>query len=361
MKKEPQYSVNNCKKVGIYSTSFLVCVGAGLAMMPVFNKQLQNLKDYGVNVKINDVGYGISIFNTLIAMGTYAGFNTYKFLYNRICSTSNKNNTSNYDNEQQSDCWKGTKDVVKKAGCVAVALVPVYLLWSVQLNNQKIDESYGFDKFIAWATFTTLPLFAFKSTNMYERIKIKEEKESQNELELKTVGSKLFVYGIDSLAFVGRGISYYKMVNDSLKLIIPNDTVSSISAALIGGIGLNTISAFSEHFKLKQLFTTDTEGINKKQIGLSVVIALEGAWFALPVVGVGLNSIKEISFLDNPLLKGAIYFPLLVSRSTSETISMYEVISPPYPPYELPSTEENEISVIGNSLDEQINYLDIES
>jgi hypothetical protein len=153
VKKTPQETTcsQSTYKTWLILGSTILGAGVGLAMMPIFNKEVRNLENYGINVHENDASFAISTINTLFIAGCSAGFYFYNYFFNH---------KEEAKQEEPNKC-KTALLTLCKVGSIASALIPVSMLWNVELNNQKVKETHGFDQFIAWATFTSVPLLIF--------------------------------------------------------------------------------------------------------------------------------------------------------------------------------------------------------
>jgi hypothetical protein len=290
-------------------------------------------------------------------MSLYSSFFFYNFLYELCASPNNQNELHNElhsNNEKNNTSFKCSvqKEVLLKIGSallsVSGAVLPLYLLWKIELHDREEVQSSGFDKFIAWATFTSVPLATFKVLDTYEEIYANFKKhllykDNNNITQLDNVGAKLAVYGVGSLALVARGIMLYKMTSEIMEYIEVEETASDIVSFTIGSIAINSIYAVAEHSKLKQLFSSNqalnhSAKVTLKQICFALFSAIEGSWFALPAVGISLTAMEEF----NPLLKGALLFPMWLSSSVYESSNMYEAIIPN-------RVEEQTADLIGNN------------
>lgn len=162
VKKTPQETTcsQSTYKTWLILGSTILGAGVGLAMMPIFNREVKNLENYGINIHENTTSFAISTINTLIIAGCSTGF----YLYNYFI-----NHQENTKQEEPNKC-KTAILTLCKIGSIVSALIPVSMLWNVELNNQKVEGTHGFDQFVAWATFTSAPLLIFKTFYTHNKV-----------------------------------------------------------------------------------------------------------------------------------------------------------------------------------------------
>ncbi len=293
--------------------STIVSIGTGLAMMPIFNNVVKNSEDFGIDIHSNKGLFIASTANTFIIASLSSFSNIYHFIekYQTQVNSSLPNNS--YE----------TKDLVIILSKIAASwstILPLGLLWGVELQNQKIAESEGFDKFIAWATFTTIPLVADR---IVESVKaVNEIYDSSTNADISTIGSKLVVYGLAGLSIAGRALAYTE-VTKVMGLAMGLDETAALSVGIVAGgiLGSGGITIF-EYKAVKSLFEPQEEPWTIRKVAVGVASAIEGAWFTLPIVALGLNATEGW----NPLLKGALFTPLFVSHSIFEATKLYDNI-----------------------------------
>jgi hypothetical protein len=327
--------LSKTQKVALVAASSLVGLGFAAAMMPIVNRQVKHLDEYGLDVHENNYAFTISTLNTLLFMGTFGTRHLYKYCKEKL---SNKPILvpENISAEEYHEDWL-VKDFepqyIKLTKFIAPAtstLVPLYLLWSTELLNQKEESSHGFDQYITWATFATLPLFLTKYTiaqnginKLFKKLFDNENNDPQIEL---TLGGKIVVYGTDTLAMVARGITLYTAIHETLKAITGDkeelNDILKLSSAILGGLIINGIHAFKEHSALKELFTTSTNNITKTDALIGAIHAIESGWFSLPEIGLGLSAIKDA----NPLLKAALFCPMWLSATAKDANNTYKAL-----------------------------------
>lgn len=316
---------NSCKKIWLWmkacsskknllmSGSILGGVGVGLAMMPIFNEEVEHLEDYGVNIHNNESWLIASTVNTLLLMSTYSVCQFYKYF-----SASSSNNQTELNSSQQKLL------LASKICAVSAAIFPASLLWNIELQNQEVDKSSGFDQFIAWATFTTAPLVFFKALITYHSLEEFITSGLRQSIEFSSLGAKITTYGIGGTALIARGIAFTFASKELMKnLGFDEDTALGVSIVIGGMIG-NSLCGISEHSKLKALFKESNEGLTLKEIVLGIFAAIEAGWFSLPAISAGLEATEDW----NPLLRGALFVPLFLSYANTEATEMYHALIP---------------------------------
>lgn len=315
----PSIGVN--KKLA--AASFIIALGTGFASMPIFNKEIKNLENFNININIHEYEstFIISTLNTLLAITSHNNFSSYKFF-----------------NEYKEPSQESNKTVITAIGKIGAAIssaIPIALLWNIELKDQAYDGSYGFDKYVMWAAFTTLPLLATKSIKSYESFS--KILTTNNEHHLTSIGDKIFTYGITAISVLARSLAFTHITTEFAKNIGFEDDAADVIGISLGGVIASAIVGLSEYSSLKKLFKPNMEGLTKKDILIGSFSAVEGAWFSLPFISAGLKYVESW----NPLLKGAIFAPFFISHTISEGTVINDSFQ-----YAFSS---NDIEVIGNS------------
>jgi hypothetical protein len=286
-------------------------VGTGLAMMPIFNNELYDLDDYGINIHDIEVLYVISTFNTLIC----TSLSNIMFLLR----------------EGIPSLTEPMKDLTLKQGLVLTAggigaftssLLPLSLMWDVELNNAEMDGEFGFNKFTAYAAFCSIPLLAAKTIECFYGIA--NFFKNHDNLKIDSIGGKIAVSVLTVLSTVARSMCFKTTTAELAKDMGFDEETAEIMGIIIGGIIASGTSLIAELNALQNIFKTQETPITKKEIALSVACALEGMWFSLPMISSGLEATQDW----NPLLKGALFTPLFVSRSVFEASASYHALKP---------------------------------
>lgn len=295
---------NNCITAKKIIPSVIVGLSTGLAMTPVFNHLIKQSEIFGNDIHKNDYTFAISTINTSCIYGVTATGSMYYFLKSKELNVRN-----NLDRKLL---------ILAKIAASCVALVPLSLLWVIEIENQKAVKSEGFDAFIAWATFTTAPLLISKCIDSCRSI----NKMYQNieTIQLDSTGSKFFVYTPVALSLVGRFISYYAAGNNLAKAAGGDNTTSMIAGVASGGIGSLSTSIF-EFTALKSLFKKQTESFTLTKFCAAAASIIEGTWFTIPVVSIGITATEGW----NPFVKALLFTPLFVSSAAAESLNIYEV------------------------------------
>jgi len=299
-----RYNIN--KKAFI--TSILSGIGVGMAMMPIFNEEVKNLDEYGIDTHENTASFTISTVNTLILTSVTSAFFMYKYL------------TSKHE-ESESVISKSLLNISKFSSFLT-SLIPFGMLWNVELEDQEIEGTHGFDQFVAWATFTSLPLIMYKTIHNYHNIE--EYLTSKNHDNPETVGGKLSVYVISALSLLARGISLTHVLNELQSKLDVDENISLPFSIVVGGVLSNLIMGASDFDNLKKIFSVKTDNINWKKATLGFISAIEGGWFALPLVTQGLKATEDW----NELAKGILFTSFFLSNMNSESHEIYNSIMP---------------------------------
>lgn len=284
--------------------SVVVATGTGLAMMPIFNKMVKNSEQFGLDIHSDKYLFNSSTANTFIV----AYFSSFSNMYSFI----NKHQDA-WSTESKHICIS-----VGKAVASLSIMLPLGLLWSVELNNQKIAGSSGFDEFMAWATFTTLPLVIDRiadSSNTFDRLYNKDYF-----FNLNTTGSKLVVYGLAALSAAGRSIAFTEIAKQMALAMGLSPEVALGAGIVIGGVLGSGGTAVFEYQAVKSLFEVKAAEYNPKTMLIAAFSTAEGLWFTLPIISLGLTATEGW----NPLLKGALLVPLLASHTTLEATRIYD-------------------------------------
>lgn len=297
------------KKTAVISISSFGAISVGLSMTPISNEEVKKLENYDIDVHLNSTTLALSTINTFLSVSFCAG----AFLYY---------NLTHSDKKEITDRQKLLLNLSKVISVIPSLIQPA-LLWNIELHNREIEGTKGFDQFIAWATFTSLQLFIYKTLTNYHSCKNLILKDSEH-VTLDSIGSKLFVYGISTLSVIGRGISFTNVIDDILKNMGIESDASIPLSIITGGIIGNTIIGIGEYLTLKKLFKTNTDNITYKHLMLGIACVLEGGWFSLPLISQGLSASEDW----NSLLKGAVFSSYFLSHTSSEATHLYDSILP---------------------------------
>lgn len=300
IKEEPFCTSSLTKRV---IASSIVATGTGLAMMPVFNNLVKNSDKFGIDIHSNKVLFDLSTANTFIIY-SFSSF-----------ITMNEFIKKHQNNEVENDVCK-----IKLAKvCASFSLIlPLGMLWLTEANNQTVAKSKGFDEYIAWATFTSVPLITnqvIDSITHVNKLLINEE----DKVPLST-GGKLMLYGLAASSIAGRAIAYTE-VTKSLALASGFSQELSLGMGIIGGGILTSLGvSILEHSKIKLLCETQDGECNFKKFIACGLSLTQGLWFTLPLISIGLDATSNW----NPLLKGALFVPLLISHTALESSNIYD-------------------------------------
>lgn len=283
-------------------------MGTGLAMMPIFDAEIEKLEDIGIEIEDGPVVNAAITVNTLCVFTSMASITLYFFM---------RDNNRHESSELQKIALN-----LGKVAAICSTILPLSQLWTVELEDQAYSDSVGFSQYIAWAAATSIPLCIYRSVDAFEYI----EGFIHNTLkhvELDSIGSKLFLYLPSALSFVGRFIAYSASAAYLGTEIGISEGVSIVLGTLIGGVAGSTVIGIAEYQSLKELFAKQEEPLTCMQFIGGTICALEGLLLTLPLVTTGLTAVSEW----NPFIKGALFSPLLVSHALLEGRNIYKAFS----------------------------------
>lgn len=289
----------------IIAVSSIVAGGTGMAMMPIFNNLVKNMSIFGIDIHDNKIAFDLSTTNTFLV----ASFSSFVSMYDYI--KKYKTISSKPDSLMVVFC---------KFGACCSLILPLELLWITELNDQKIGNSSGFDKFMAWATFSTLPLVSSQIIKAISEIDNTLEGNTKPSLP-QSIGSKLITYGLPCVSLIGRALAFTEISKTlALRMGLSADAALGIGIST-GGMVAASGQAILEYNTGRNLFNVDTKLTLPKLITGAVCLA-EGIWFSLPLIAVGLTATTDW----NPLLRGALFTPLLLSNASFEATNLHSNI-----------------------------------
>lgn len=195
-------------------------------------------------------------------------------------------------------------------------------MWKIELNNQKISESSGFDQFMIWAIICTIPLLLYRTLKAYKSIEKRITNEVSTAFQLDSLGSKIFTIGTASLAEIARFIIYTYSVADLGKKAGLDENWSQIVGIVFGGLIASFVIGMMELSALKSLFQKQEESPTLKKTIIASACTLEAAWFSLPLISTGANALKDW----NIFLQSGLLGTLFVSHTANEGCTMYNNI-----------------------------------
>ena len=300
----------SCTKIKLVqlAISGIVGIGTGLAMLPIFDSEVQELSEAGLIIdEYNVASIGVSI-NTLAIFSTVSTIALYHYMSHR-------------DHKDESTPFQKIALDIAKVASLCSAILPVSQLWAIEVTNQSIVGSSGFDEYLAWATFTTLPLCIYKSLEAFEHLS-DFVLNKLHHINLDSIGSNLFVYMPTLLSATGRFIAYTASAAYLGTELGMGEELSLVMGSLIGGVAGSSVIGVAEHNSLKWLFEKREENTTWKQKLGGAICALEGILLTLPLVTTGMEAVKEW----NPVFKGMIFSPLFISHSIYEGRCIYKAI-----------------------------------
>lgn len=298
-------------KIGV---SCVLGLGTGLAMMPIFNNSIKSLKSFDIDIHDKEALFIISTINTLLVSSFCNMVLIHKFLSQEKMLP---------DLNQDENC-KGNK--IFKALALPLsfltAIQPVIQLWEVEIKDKQVDGSDGFDQFMAWAAFTTLPLLICNTVNNYTAYNKTIKNYTYEHLEIDSIGAKIVTYGLSALSLVGRGISYTTLTKYIMKELGCSEEVATPVGILFGGIFANSLKGFNEFHTLQSIFEKTMKKNVCSDYLKGFISTLEGIWHALPMTILGVNAMNDM----NSILKTAIFTPMFLSLMINDSTNIYQSI-----------------------------------
>lgn len=291
------------------SLSLLTGAGVGIGMMPIFNFYLKKSPLFGFDLHGNEIIFALSTANTFMIYGFNSSYAMYQFLSDNHQTINNLSN------------GKKLSIAAAKVGASCSVIFPIALLWHIEITNQKVSKSEGFDQFMAWASAATIPIFADKvlsSCNAVDYIN------SIQNTELNSLGGKVFTYGISLIGAVGRLASYssigYLLAQD---MGLPSTEAMVLGITIAGLLGSGGENLF-QYQKMKALFTENNTNLTVKKGLIGTIAILEGVWLSFPLVSVGLEAMQSVNATG---VTAAVLAPMFVSNAITESQLSYNSIN----------------------------------
>lgn len=291
-----------------FAVNTIVASGTGLAMMPVFNHLVKNSEKFGINVHANDTIFDISTINTF-AVSLFSSF-----------ITMNEFIKKHQEGKSKSD---SPIIILSKISSSFSLTLPLGALWITELHNQKVANSSGFDEYMAWAAFTTIPLATNQIISSIVNVNKSLAVQEQNKDGILSVGGQIITYGLSLASLVGRSITYTEICKSLALATGMSDEVALTVGIVTGGILATSGISILEHNVIKNLFEIPSGKFTVKKLAIGSFAFTQGVWFTLPLVSIGLDATNDW----NPLLKGAVTIPLLASHTILESTRIYDNIS----------------------------------
>lgn len=293
----------------------------GLGMMPIFDDDIKSLTEDGLDWEDNEYISPIIALNTLMIFSILANY----FYLNYFIEDQRDFREDRENDEPENEFASNMFSIAAGAVSLCAAALPVSQLWVVETENQQYAESSGFDQYIAWATFTTIPILLNETITCYASLKDQFQRKLLN-VDLDSVGDKLFLYTPVVMSIPGRFISYYYSTYFLAKEIGLPEEIAIGTGIIVGGlIGSSVIGAI-EYGAMKSLFQKQEGPLKKLDILLGSFCALEGCVLALPMVATGMDVIED----QSAFLKSALYSPVFITSSVLKSKIIHEVITGSY-------------------------------
>jgi hypothetical protein len=275
--------------------SLLSGIGNGCAMMPIFNHEVRALEDFDIDIHKNDILFAISTINTLLVYSILITKNSYQCL-------------ENVSHLQKID----EKLTISSFILASLSSIPqVSMLWNIELHNREIDHSTDFDKFIAYALFSSIPLFCYQTLKSYTTLQNAIlNYQNHNLSEYPNTSIQQTVYIVSAFTLVANEMIYLHTANELTEDY--NETIKNLflTAASIGAIAMT----YCEFISLKKVLTEKQEHNNDStfQKVQKSILSIESVWFTLPLISVCAKVSKD--YFSNSL-SAIICLAKLISHS----------------------------------------------
>ncbi len=287
---------------------FATSVGAG--MTPIISNSVYKLENYGIY--INDTK-PLLVASTINTIGIYGLLG-----YMKISGILDG------DNETYQELTSFQKLMLhgSKIASVLSSVLPITQLWQIELNNQAIADSSGFDEYIIWAIICTIPLLIYRTIKAYKTLE-KRICGNVTPVPLDSAGQRIFTIGISILAQIARSIIYTSSVSELVSRAGVSEEVSFIIGIVCGGVIASSVIGMMEFSSLKSLFKRHEDSPTFKELALGVLCTTEASWFTLPLMSTSADSLKDC----NLLVKSALLTSLFISHTAKEANSMYNSVN----------------------------------
>lgn len=287
---------------------FATSVGAG--MMPIISNSVYKLENYGIY--INDTE-PLLVTSTINTMGIYGLLGYMKI--------SGLLDVDNEPHQELTSCQKLMLHGSKIASVLSSAL-PITQLWQIELNNQAIADSSGFDEYIIWAIICTIPLLIYRTIKAYKALE-KRICGNATPVPLDSAGQRIFTIGVSILAQIARSIIYTYSVSELASRSGLSEELSFVIGIICGGIIASSVIGMMEFSSLKSLFKRQEDSPTFKELALGALCIAEASWFTLPLMSTSADSLKDC----NLLVKSALLTSLFISHTAKEANSMYHSVN----------------------------------
>ena len=165
-----------------------------------------------------------------------------------------------------------------------------------------------------------------------------------------SIGSKIVIYGLAATSLIGRSIAFTEVCKSLALASGVSEEVALGVGIAIGGILTSSGVSILEYNNVKILFEVPSSEFTVKKAVIGTMSLTEGLWFTLPLIALGLEAVKDW----NPLLKGVLFVPLVISHTVLESTRVYDnmtsvcnYISDGFSSLKQWCCSENDISLLG--------------
>jgi len=247
-----------CGRAARYGGVAIGAIGVGVGMMPIFNDDIRALDDEAspvqIHVHASQALFVLSTLNTLVTYTTMSAWQIIKALSSEALP-------------RDLPTWQSAALRTGKLFSICSSILPISLLWNIELNNQTKSNSSGIDKFTCWAMAGSCALFFAKTLTTNYNITnfiLSRFPSKQNIPQLLLTGATILT------SMPARYGSYLYCLRS-----LP------IGVNYIGAIGATAVTAISDFNGMRSVIRQDSEPTTARHILLPVVVA-QSIWFSLP-------------------------------------------------------------------------------
>ncbi len=211
-----------------------------------------------------------------------------------------------------------TNFALKSIGSLTPAALMAFMLYGIELNNSQIQNSEGFDQYVAWATAYVLPLvISTFIQNSHIMLGVGESLETNDGSE--NTPNKVVVNALCTLSTVGRGICYTSFTQEFFEEIgIP--TKASLGLAIVfAGIGINVAATLVERKELMTILPKILKSEHKGSclnITKATLAMLEGIILSSPFIIEQLSVLMKQDIIDPAIIAPLIGIPFVAVEAT---------------------------------------------
>lgn len=204
-----------------------------------------------------------------------------------------------------------TNFVSKAISSLTPAALMAFILYAVELNNSKTQNSEGFDVYVAWATAYVLPLVISNCIqNSHILLGVGESLEIHDGSD--SMANKAIVNTLCALSMVGRGICYASFTQEFFEGAGLPPNVSLGLSIVLSGIGANIAATLVERKELMPLLQKLQHAeniVSCQNVIKALFVALEGVILSSPFVIEQLSVLIKQDIVDPAIIAPIIGLP----------------------------------------------------